>query len=119
MYYALQLPCSGHVERLHSDWIVNGRSVLERAADEDDDTTTFFAQRRISLSNFKRFSEPSSKHDEGAHLFERSTKSSGAFRAQLVQGGRLTSEEDRELQYLERNMDAVHPILDGILFLGR
>ena len=71
------------------------------------------------MSNFKRFSEPPSRHDEGNHIFERSTKSSKAFRAQLVQYKKLTEEEDRELASLERNMDAVHPIIDGVIFIGR
>ena len=107
------------MEKLHSDWCVNGKSVLERATDDEDTVTTFFAQRRIGLANFKRYTEPPAHHDDGSHYFERTTKSSIAFRSQLVQSGRLTKEEDRELANLERNMDAVHPILDGVFFLGK
>ena len=112
---------SSHVERLESDWVVNGRSVLDQQNEEGDgqsDGAAYFAQRRISLSNFKRYQQPSSHHDEGIHLYERTVKSGIAFRAHLVQEGRLTVSEDRELASLERNMEACHPIIDGVIFLG-
>ena len=93
--------------------------MLEQDVAGDSQTAgTFFAQRRISLSNFKRFQSPSSKHDEGQHFYERSTKSSRAFREQLVSEGKLSIEEDRELAALERSMEAVHPLVDGVIFLG-
>ena len=102
--------------------MVNGRSVLDRQAVQEDggqgDGAAYYAQRRISLSNFKRYQQPSSHHDCGVHLFERTVKSGIAFRAHLVQEGLLTQSEDRELASLERSMEACHPIIDGVIFLG-
>ena len=115
---------SSHVERLETDWVVDGRSILDRRAAQDSDQEdgtdgiTFFAQRRIGLSNFKRFQQPSTHHDVGLHIFERTVKSGIAFRAHMVQEGQLTRGEDRELASLERSMEACHPILDGVIFLG-
>ena len=121
---------SSHVERLETDWVVDGRSILDRRTGQDSDQedgtggtggtdgNTFFAQRRIGLSNFKRFQQPSTHHDVGLHIFERTVKSGLAFRAHMVQEGQLTAAEDRELASLERSMEACHPILDGVIFLG-
>ena len=110
---------SAHVERLDSDWTMNGKSILEGGAAAGPMSATYYAQRRIALSNFKRYQEPASRADEGLHLYERTVESSTCFRKQMEVSGQLDLEESRNLASLERNMKAITPIIDGVIFLGR
>ena len=109
---------SAHVEKLDSDWTMNGKSILEGGAEAGVMSATYYAQRRISLSNHKRYYEPAATQDEGLHLFERTVESSTCFRKQLELSGQLSLEESRNLASLEQNMKAITPLIDGVIFLG-
>ena len=56
--------------------------------------------------------------DRDGHVYERGTASGSLFRRQLYEKGLLTKEEYEELGRLEDQMNVVHPIVDGVIFLG-
>ena len=52
-------------------------------------------------------------------MYERGTASGSLFRRQLYEKNLLTKDEYEELGKLEGQMNLVHPIVDGVIFLGK
>ena len=138
-------PVFCHLEKLDTDWRIGGVSVLEGGAEGGASSPAYIAQKRISISNFKRNSDPPAYCDVSVHCYvrtllycvlctvylyfivhkctvfsskERGNESSIAFREQLASIGAISEEENDELKALERNIREVHPIIDGCIFIG-
>ena len=62
-------PVFAHLEKIETDWRINGVSVLEGGAEGGASSPAYIAQKRIAVSNFKRLFDPPCYSDTAIHIF--------------------------------------------------
>ena len=62
-------PVFAHLEKIETDWCINGVSVLEGGAEGGASSPAYIAQKRIAVSNFKRLFDPPCYSDTAVNIF--------------------------------------------------